>query len=607
MSEFRGFKPAACAILMLALVVPLQVSGQQRSYTLDTDPYRLGGKALERGLLDEAEAHFEEAVANDHKVPESLFGLGGIAAREGRYEDAEYLYRRAMSAKGGGYPEARAGLGLLLLRLGREQEAAQEFTEALKRNAKLWDAHYGQARLLLSQDKWGEALRELDRGESLRGVVAGEDKYRYGMALHQLGRGNVEAAEQSALLALHLNPTDPEYGALVGRIYEMRDAPTLAIDAYNQALNAPGMKPTAPMLHTLGGLYQKVERYNDARDSYMQAVGVDSTYAPALRDLAVLFRLAKRHDQAARTYLRYVVLEREDIDALLGLADSCYEINQFGQSVEAARTALSLDGSREDVRFAFARAGIRSRDPQAKVEASRLMTDLPEILPWRVEDMVALAVFQTERKQYAPARRSLERASALDPQFPAVFFQRGIIDLREGDVAAAVADFGYATTLKPDSPAYFLNLGIAQYQAGRLADAVPSFRRAVALNEDLVSARLLLAQVLAANDELGEAEREYRTVLEREPGNAKAMRGIGFCRIRAADYAGAVTMYRDATRADADNADGWAGLGSAQLGLENLAEAETAFARARSIDASNVMLRKGTELLEQAKAAAGGS
>ena len=59
--------------------------------------------------------------------------------------------------------------------------------------------------------------------------------------------------------------------------------------------------------------------------------------------------------------------------------------------------------------------------------------------------------------------------------------------------------------------------------------------------------RLLLAQGLAVVGSLKAAEKEYRDVLAPEPDNAKALRGVGFCRLRPADYAGAVNFYDEAT------------------------------------------------------------
>ena len=289
-----------------------------------------------------------------------MFGLAEIALREGRYPDAEAYYRKSIAAGGGKFPMANAGLGLLLLRLGRDQEAAQEFDLALDADSSLWRAHYGKARLHLADEEWGKAKKELDHGADLRGLAKGEEKYQYGMALYLLGTGDVAGAEKSALLAMHLDPTDPDYGTLVARIYQMNDNTVLAINAYEQALNMPGMTPMAPMLNNLATLYREEKRYNEARDSLTRAVAADSTYAPALKDLGDLYRLANQHDKAARAYLRYILLERDDLEVLLDLADSCYEIRSFAQGTEAAQTARKLAPDSRDARFQFARSGIYS-------------------------------------------------------------------------------------------------------------------------------------------------------------------------------------------------------------------------------------------------------
>jgi tetratricopeptide (TPR) repeat protein len=597
--------PLLGAILLVLTfwLLPGVGGAADRSYTIDTDPVRLGIKAMEKGNVVEAKARFEEAVANNHEVHRAMFGLAEIAIREGRYPDAEAFYRKSIAAGGGNFPMANAGLGLLLLRLGRDQEAAQEFDLALDADSSLWRAHYGKARLHLAAEQWNKAKKELDHGADLRGLAKGEEKYQYGMALYLLGTGDVAGAEKSALLAMHLDPTDPDYGTLVARIYEMDDNTILAINAYEQALAMPGMTPTAPMLRNLGTLYRKEKRFNEARDSLTRAVGVDSTYAPALKDLGDIYRLANQHDKAARAYLRYIMLERDDLEVLLDLAGSCYEIRRFAQGAEAAKTARKLEPDNQAAQFQFARSGIYNQDAAIKAEAAALMAELPRDLPWQANDLVALSSWQTSRKDYAAALKSLERAGALDPQQSNIPFQRGIINLRMSQPDQAVADFRQAVDLNPDSPANHLNLGIAYYQGGNLQEAEPAFRKAVELDPDKTMARLLLAQVQAATGDLAEAEKEYRQVLDREPVNAKAMRGLGFCRIRRADYGAAVTSYGDATRIEPDNADGWSGLGSAYLGLNNLEASEAAFKKARAIDPDNIMLVKGTELLNQAKAA----
>jgi tetratricopeptide (TPR) repeat protein len=453
--------------------------------------------------------------------------------------------------------------------------------------------------MLLGEKDWNGAKKLLDAGADRKGLLEGEDKYHYGMALYYLGTNQIDQAEKEALTALNLNASDADYGTLVARVYERRNAPTLAIDAYEKALNTPGVARTAPMLSTLGGLYESVDRYNDARTAYLQAVEIDSTYAPALKNLGNLYYRGKQYDRAARVYLRYALIEKDDVEALLNLARACTEIGRYGQAVEAAKTALEIDNGRADVKLVLARAGIRSRDAKVQAEAARTYAALPESTPWTAEDRVLLGAYYIRTKDYVRARENLNRARKMDPKNADAAFQEGVLDLSTGKPAAAVTQLESAARLDPKNPLPYLNLGIAHIQLQEVRMAIPPLRRALALKSDIAVGRMLLAQALAASDSIGAAQTEYQAILQSEPGNAKALRGLGFCHIRKEAYAQAVEAYRKATAADPGNVEGWAGLGNAYLGLKDWASAETAFNKARTLDAENPSVIKGFELLEE--------
>jgi len=591
-------------LFFLTLLATLlsEIAFAQGSYTLDEDPIRIGRKAIETGRLTVAKRALREAINNEYHLDQAMFLLAEVEVLEGRYGEAEPLYRQALgyrSGKDDAFPEAHAGLGLLLLRFDRDAEASLEFEQALKEKPGLWEAVYGQARILLDRKDWDGAKKLLDQGAGRKGLVEGEDKYHYGMALYYLGTDKIREAEKEALTALTLNATDADYGTLVGRVYERRNVPTLAIDAYEKAMGTPGISRTAPMMHTLGLLYQKVGRYNDARDTYLEAMEIDSTYAPALKDLGDLLFQAKQYDRAARVYLRYVLIERGDVEALLNLAVACTNSGRYGQAVEAAKTALEFDSSRTDVKFTLARAGIHTRDPGTQAEAARMFAALPDSLPWTSEDHVLLATYLIQTRDYPRAQESLNRALEMDPENSEAYFQQGVLDLSTGRPNAAVIHLEEAARLDPENPLPYLNLGIALIQLQEVREAIDPLRRALAIKGDILVGRMLLAQALAASDSIGPAQVEYENILQVDAGNAKALRGMGFCYIRQEAYAKAVEAYREATKAEPGNAEGWAGLGNANLGLKDWAAAETAFQKARNLDANNPTMLKGFELLEE--------
>jgi len=567
------------------------------------DDIKAADKAMQAGLYSEAKLYYERALNADNQVVHAKCGLAEIAAKQAHLATAESIYREAvawsMSRDRRDDPEARAGLGLTLIREGRYAEAAPEFDHALAVDPNSWRATYGKALVALNAEKWEEGKALIQKGARLRGAGEGEDDYHYGMALYLLGTGKLEEAHQEAIRALNLDPSDPDRTRILSRIFTKRGTPELAIKAVEQAMAIPGMVAGAPMLDELGRLHQQQREYDKALDNYRNAVNADSLYSPALYDLATLLRLAKKYDYAARAYMRYVALEPKDVDALIGLSESCLEVGANDKALEYAKTAGGIAPTRPDVVRAFVRAGLHSPDRATRSAAAAKFSALPDSV-WAGKDWVALSEQQTESKRLDAARVSLNRAIALAPDLPEAQFQLGVIELTAGQADSAAVHLERAVAAKPDAPAYHLNLGIAYLYQKRNVEAIGAMRTAVKLNGNYMASRLLLAQTLASADSLGAAEQEYRQIVTLDPKNVKALSGLGWCLLRKADYKQSAQVYRQATDADPKNADAWAGLGNAALGGGDRVTAQEALGKARAIDPENIAMKKGFELLARA-------
>jgi len=573
-------------------------------YTPDKDPVTLGMKALAESKTAEAKAHFQEAVDNQWKVDMAKFGLAQVAVREGRYVDAEKLYKDALTErkthgqKTDFFPEAHAGLGLLYMRLGRDAEAALEVDKAVTQKGNYWPGLYAKARRMLEADQIEPAKKVLDKGDKAKGLADGEEMYHHGMALYYLKTNDLEKAEKEAMTAFQMMPEENEYGTLVAEIYQKKGSPDMAIFAYEQALKQPGMEKSAPLYRNLGLLYSKVQKYNEARDAYLKAVEIDSTYTPVLKDLAALLHLADQNDKAAAVYIRYLQSEPGDVDALVGLAESCLEINQIAKAQEAAQGAFSRDSTNVHARLALARVGLEVRDKALRQQALYLYATLPDSVRLTARDYARIGASHADNKNYPKAQEYLNKALALDPQEPEVHFQLGMVDMGTNKPDSAIVHLEKAVSLKP-SELYLLNLGVAYLRAKQPEKARPAFRKAIAINAKFVPAHVLLAQALSS-DSLYAAEVEYRKALELDPKNGAALRGMGFIYQKQNKFAEAIQWYEQGTKAEPQSAEGWAALGYAYMGARMNDPARQAFEKALTIDPSNQTARKGLQGLLKA-------
>jgi tetratricopeptide (TPR) repeat protein len=603
--------PALGLVLLLLLAAfsagPAQAA--KKSYGYEEDPVRLGSTAIEQGLLDEAALKFQEAIDNEWKLDQAHCGLGDVRLRQERYPEAEQLFRTAIrergeSRSGGLYPEADAGLGMTLYRLGQPAEARKECEIALREKNGLWDANYCMARILIDEKQYAEALAYLDKGKDRKGVFKGEDQYHYGLALVDVAQGDAAGAEKEALLALNLNPSKPEYGRLVAEIYTSGKAPLLAIKAYENVLAMPTVVPTAEMHMSLGKLYEGEKRFNDALHNYLAAVEIDSTYAPGFKSSARLYALGAQNDRAAQFYLRYTQIVPDDPEGWYGQAEAFSNLGSNRRAFEAAEKAYALDSLDVRIRLTLARTSYLTSDlPRAE----RMYGSVADTTLYRSNDWVNLAQIALSQKGFDRADELLTKALNLDPRNPDAFAAKGKLFLSRAKPDSAIVYYGKSLEINPNSLLARINLGVAYLQLKRPADAAQVLRQAVALSPDAAPPHIYLGQAMVMSDSLNAGLAEYKRAMEIDAKSGAALRGAGYIYLKRADYAQAETVLTRATEVDPKNADGWASLGSAQAGLRKIDAGIKSFERALELSPNHEGALRGIEALKKAKAAPGGN
>jgi len=598
-------RPGILSLITLLGIVGSGVAGAAPARSTDCEPYRRALDALAQRRLPVAGTYFQRAVTESCQVALAKRGLAELAWRLNRPTDAERLYREAIAfeVKHQAMESAadRVGLGLVMLRLHREEDAGAEFRRALDIDPDGWETAYGRARLFIAQGQLETAGQTLDKAAASAKTPQAQGEYNLARALLYEAQGDLTSAEGSALRAASLDPTDPERLDLVNRICMKRGTTNMAIMALEQARHDSGTVAPAPLLRELGRLYQNARRFNDARDVYVAAASADSSYAPALRDLADLMRLAKKPAISAQLYLRYLVLAPRDVEAMLHLVDACLEIGQIEQAAKTAREAMNVAPSRPEVRRAYIRAGLRSSNPATRKPAAAAFLVMAADTTWTVDDWLAMAEHQREGGDWDGARKSADHAALIDANAPQIEFERGMIEVSAGRAPEAIAHLQASVERKPDAPNFQLNLGIALMAAGRKAEGLAAMRRAVVLNPTYTQGRLTLARSLASVDSVRAGDDQYKAILAYEPANGQALCGLGWARVREADCKEALRLFRSATDAEPRNADAWAGLGSASICAGDITAAAQALDRARQVDPENANVKRGFELLARAR------
>lgn len=190
-------------------------------------------------------------------------------------------------------------------------------------------------------------------------------------------------------------------------------------------------------------------------------------------------------------------------------------------------------------------------------------------------------------KDFENSAERIKAALALYPDFARAHEILGELFVKRNQLEQAVQAFTHAIHLSPDSSECHRKLVTVLTKLGRAreaAEATEKFRR-----RNPAAAALAEALRCERDGNLDKAERIYRKILMREPGNVDALWRIGVVAIAGKQYVDAEVFLRRAVDLAPDFAQAWADLVVAQMELEKYDQAVVSAGRMVRMDPSGTM------------------
>jgi superkiller protein 3 len=140
-----------------------------------------------------------------------------------------------------------------------------------------------------------------------------------------------------------------------------------------------------------------------------------------------------------------------------------------------------------------------------------------------------LAYVFTALQKPDEARGEYQRAIAIDPKMAEAYLNLGILFIEREPAAVAVPNLRKTVELLPaqSRPRYLL--GVAQENAKDYSAAAESFEGAYRLDPHNLEPIVHLANLYLRLQRPVDAEKKFRSILEAQPDNAQALRGVAEC------------------------------------------------------------------------------
>ncbi len=336
------------------------------------------------------------------------------------------------------------------------------------------------------------------------------------LAKDQFESGNWEKARQTVDEAAKLDPRNANIQVLSARIWIERGQLEVA-ERILQA--ARQLDPKSAAIDYFSGIvYQRWQQPEKAYQYYASAMEKSPT------DPAHVLAAAEMLVQNGRLTDAIALLAEKSI----GFENNATLLDAWGRLVQQMgrcddalvllRRAAMLGTDDPSIREHLALCLLESHQyPEAAELLERLCKNAAN--ENRGDLLIALGECQLQMGRTADAKATLEQASNLNPECPAVWIGLAKASLRSGDLARADISARRAISIDVRSTEGYLIIGQLRLKQNRLADSLKAFQRANAIDASNTVALCMIGFVLERSGQPDLASTYYARALKLNPSD----------------------------------------------------------------------------------------
>jgi protein O-GlcNAc transferase len=361
-----------------------------------------------------AAAAYRTVLARDSGNVDAMHLLALTLRDSGDHAEAARYLDRVVQRRPQ-FAEAHGNLGMVLMELGRADQALAAYTTALRLNPGLSVVWYNLGNLWRDRGDFAQAKSCYE--SSLAQHATAEAWRNYADLLVRAGQ--LAAASEAYRHATDHSPNDAELWNLYGSV-----------------------------LHTL-------RRHEDAIRCHYRAIQIAPEFAEAHNNLGNALKDYRRPAEAVACYRQALALVPTLVPAWNNLGNACLDLGRADDAIAAFRQALELAPEFADAHLNLGNV-MKLRGHLA--EATYCFNRALALKPGFVQAHNNLGVVLAEQGQHADAVAHLEQALALDPNFAEAHNNLGNVFKNQARLDEALAAFRRALTLRPDYTGAHSNL-----------------------------------------------------------------------------------------------------------------------------------------------------
>ena len=296
-----------------------------------------------------------------------------------------------------------------------------------------------------------------------------------GISYHQIG--NFKDAEIIYRNVVATNSAQPDALHLLGLIELQNGNPNLAVSLIQKAIGIS--KHNATYHFNLGVSLFQMARYEEAKDSYLSSIKLNSIDQKSLFNLGVTLQELNNHIEAIEYFNKVIGLNSEHSEAHYSKGLSLQRLKKWQDAIVSYDNAIGIDSTHSK---AYNNRGMALKELKKFNEALQSLVKSIELSDSNPEAHNSKGLILFELKNFDQAAKEYNIAISIDPAFTEAYSNRGNAFKSQRKYDLAIADYDKAINLDANFSDAHFNRGIALHQSGKLDAAILSFDEAIKIN-----------------------------------------------------------------------------------------------------------------------------
>lgn len=299
---------------------------------------------------------------------------------------------------------------------------------------------------------------------------------------------------------------------------------------------------------------------------------------------AIAFERIGNIEMTIKTAKQLLKKDKNDIDALLLIADALQSKEKLGQSERYYKKILKLDGNNILALKGLGRNMLLLGEFNQSFD---IFLQLNEIDKTDFESIYYLSNLYLIRKEYNKAYSQAKKCVDIFPDFYLGWRQMAIINEKIKNQDDALSCYLKALKLKEDDSISLLGLALIYSKKNNHREAIFYSNKYVKLNQEEVIGWILLGTHQAMSKQLIDAKNSFFKAVKIEENNDLAIEYLGEICLELNDFENAEIYLKKLIKLKPEFSSGWEKLGVVQKELKNIDNSIMCFKNAIKFDEKN--------------------